>query len=90
MQRCCHCQGRFGLVSHRYLFKRFCSKECRGTYKRGFSTAIRERASRWFSAHFAFMALSHAGRPAKVRAAADPLATRIMKMSLNSPDRLCR
>ena len=90
MQRCCHCQGRFGLVSHRYLFNRFCSKECRGTYKRRLSTAIRERASRWFSAHVAFVAFSHAGRPAKVGTPADPFAARIVKMSLNSRDRLYR
>jgi hypothetical protein len=90
MERCCHCQGRFGLVSHRYLRKRFCSKECLGTYKRKRAAAIRQRASRWFSAHFEFVAFSHAARPAKVRTAADPFTARIMKLSLNSPDRLYR
>ena len=90
MQRCCHCQGRFGLVSHRYLFKRFCSKGCLGTYKRRLAAAVREHASRWLSAHFAFMAFSHARRPAQVRAGTDPFAARIMKWSLNSPDHLYR
>lgn len=90
MQRCCHCQGRFGLVSHRYLFKRFCSKECVDTRKRNLAAAIRERAIRWCSALLASVALSYIGRPAKVRAATDPLAARIMNLSLNSPDRLFR
>jgi hypothetical protein len=69
MQRCCHCHGRFGLVTHRYLFKRFCSKECLGTYKRRLAAAIRERATRWLSAHFAFIDFGHFERPLKMRAA---------------------
>ena len=49
MQGCCHCQGRFGLVSHRFLFKRFCSRQCLGLHKRNLATAMEERASRWCS-----------------------------------------
>jgi len=46
MHRCHHCHGRFGLVSHRYLFKRFCSKTCVGRYKRKLAVAIGERIVR--------------------------------------------
>src|SRR5580704_5877328 len=67
MQRCCHCQGRFGLVSYRRLSKRFCSKDCRDSYRPNLA-AIRELASRWFSTHFAFVAFGHLERPMKVRA----------------------
>ncbi len=69
MQRCCHCQGRFGLVSHRYLTKRFCSKECLGHFKRKLVDAIRKRANVWRSNFLMLFALDHAARPAKVRAA---------------------
>jgi hypothetical protein len=68
MQRCCHCQGRFGLVSYRRLSKRFCSKDCRDSFKHDFGAAIRERASRWFASHFAFIAFGHVERPMKVHA----------------------
>jgi hypothetical protein len=49
LQRCCHCHGRFGLVSQRFLFKRFCSSTCLGIHKRNLATAIQERVSRWCS-----------------------------------------
>jgi hypothetical protein len=49
MQGCCHCQGRFGMVSHRFLFKRFCSRQCLGLHRRNLVTAMEERASRWCS-----------------------------------------
>jgi len=49
MHRCCHCHGRFGLVSHRFLFKRFCSSKCLGTHRRNLATAIEQRLSRWCS-----------------------------------------
>jgi hypothetical protein len=26
--RCYQCQGRFGLIRHRYALKQFCTKEC--------------------------------------------------------------
>jgi hypothetical protein len=29
MKRCDHCGGRFGLVTHRFFFKRFCRKRCK-------------------------------------------------------------
>ena len=58
MHRCCHCQGQFGLVSHRFLFKRFCSATCVGIHKRNLATAIEERLSRWCSALLASMAFS--------------------------------
>jgi hypothetical protein len=31
--RCYQCDGRFGLIRHRFALKQFCSKECLGTYK---------------------------------------------------------
>jgi hypothetical protein len=46
MQRCDHCHGRFGLVSHRHHFKRFCSRRCLGGYKRGLAMAIDDCAKR--------------------------------------------
>ena len=57
MQRCHHCHGPFGLVSHRFLFKRFCSSECVGTHRRNVATAIQERVSRWCSDFLTSMAL---------------------------------
>jgi hypothetical protein len=86
LQRCCHCHGQFGLVSHRFLFKRFCSSICLGVHKIKIATAIRERASRWCSILLPPMAFGRAGRPVEVRAVR-PLAARIMYLSLNSPDR---
>jgi hypothetical protein len=53
MQRCAHCQGRFGLVSYRRLSKRFCTKDCRDSYKHNLAAAVRELATRWFPTHFA-------------------------------------
>lgn len=53
MQRCAHCQGQFGLVSYRRLSKRFCTKDCRDSYKHNFAAAVRGLASRWFPTHFA-------------------------------------
>ena len=47
LQRCCHCDGRFGLVSHRFLFKRLCSRQCLGGHKRNLAAMIEERVSRW-------------------------------------------
>jgi len=32
MRRCDFCGGRFGLLSHRFLGKRFCRKRCRRDY----------------------------------------------------------
>jgi hypothetical protein len=49
MQRCCHCHGRFGLVSHRLLFRRFCSRQCLGIYRRNLAAAIEARVNRWFA-----------------------------------------
>jgi hypothetical protein len=49
LQRCRHCQSRFGLVSHRFLFERFCSRTCLGIHKRNLATTIEERVSRWCS-----------------------------------------
>jgi len=56
MHRCCHCHGRFGLVSYRFLFKRFCSTKCVGIHRRNLATAIDKRLSRWCSALLAPMA----------------------------------
>lgn len=86
LQRCCHCHGQFGLVSHRFLFKRFCSRICLGVHKIKVATAIRERASRWCSALLLPLAFGRVARPVEVRATANPLAARIMHLSLNSPD----
>jgi len=86
LQRCCHCHGQFGLVSHRFVFKRFCSRICLGVHKIKVATAIRERASRWCSALLPPLAFGRAAQPARVRAAS-PLAARIMYLSLNSPER---
>jgi hypothetical protein len=46
MQCCDHCHSRFGLVSHRYFFKRFCSRQCLGGYKCELATAIEDHAKR--------------------------------------------
>lgn len=86
LQRCCHCHGQFGLVSHRYLFKRFCSRVCVGVYKIKLAAAIRERASRWCSVLLPPIAFGRTARPVEVPAAS-PLAARIMYLSLNSPER---
>jgi hypothetical protein len=32
MKRCDFCGGRFGLVSHRLFWKRFCRKRCKESY----------------------------------------------------------
>ena len=45
MHRCEHCQGRFGLVSYRRHFRRFCSKRCLSRHRR----PVEERARRWCS-----------------------------------------
>lgn len=60
MQRCCHCHGRFGLVSHRFFFHRFCSLKCVGVYKHNLPAAIEERLSQWRSALLTSMTL---GKP---------------------------
>jgi hypothetical protein len=46
MQRCDHCHSRFGLVSHRYYFKRFCSRACLGGFKCELAMAIEDHAKR--------------------------------------------
>ena len=56
MHRCCHCQSRFGLVSYRFLSKRFCSTECVSIHRHNLATAIEQRLSRWCSAILASMA----------------------------------
>jgi len=58
MQRCCHCHGRFGLVSHRHLFKRFCSRTCLDTHKRDLAAAAWARVSHWCSALVTAVALA--------------------------------
>ncbi len=70
MHRCHHCHGRFGLVSHRYLFKRFCSKTCAGRYKRKLAAAIGERITRWRSDLLAPIGLGDAAHPMGARRAA--------------------
>lgn len=47
MHRCAHCHGRFGLVSHRRFFKRFCSRRCRNTYQCELIAAIEVRLRSW-------------------------------------------
>jgi hypothetical protein len=32
-KRCHHCNGRFGLIRHRFALKHFCSKRCLDGYK---------------------------------------------------------
>ena len=32
-KRCYHCNGRFGLIRHRFALKHFCSKRCLDGYK---------------------------------------------------------
>lgn len=32
MKRCDFCGGRFGLISHRHFWKRFCRKRCKENY----------------------------------------------------------
>jgi hypothetical protein len=76
LQQCCHCDGRFGLVSHRFLFKRFCSRACLGAHQRDFAAAIAQRAGRWWSFLLTPMAFSHAERPMKMSAVARPLRKR--------------
>jgi hypothetical protein len=76
LQRCCHCHGQFGLVSHRLLFKRFCSRICLGVYRIKVAAAIRERVSRWCFVLPPPMGFGRAARPVEVPAAS-PLAARI-------------
>jgi hypothetical protein len=58
MQRCCHCHGRFGLVSHRHLFKRFCSRTCSDAHRRDLTSAIWGRLGHWCSALLTSAALA--------------------------------
>jgi hypothetical protein len=58
MQRCCHCHGRFGLVTHRHLFRRFCSRKCLDTHKRDLAAAVWARVSHWGSALLTSIALA--------------------------------
>jgi len=58
MERCCHCHGRFGLVSYRHHFKRFCSRKCLDTHRRDLATAMWARVSHWFSAQVTSAALA--------------------------------
>ena len=55
MQRCDHCHGRFGLVSHRCYLKRFCSRKCRGRHKRKLAMAIEDQVKRCCLGLFAWM-----------------------------------
>ena len=66
MHRCCHCHSPFGLVSHRFLFKHFCSLKCVGVYKRNRAAAIKERVSRWCSVVLTSMAFGKS-RSADIR-----------------------
>jgi len=69
MQRCCHCHGRFGLVSHRYLFKRFCSRACVSGHKRRLAAATRRRISQWRSELLMSIGLGHNEAPMRAPAA---------------------
>ena len=82
MQGCCHCHGRFGLVSHRFLFKRFCSTKCVGIHKRNLATAVDERLSRWCSALFASLSAFHLASIAfgKGRTSDERAETRYVRM----------
>jgi len=50
MHRCAHCHGRFGLVSHRRYFKRFCSRRCLNGYQRELVAAFEARLNVWHGA----------------------------------------
>jgi hypothetical protein len=80
MQRCCHCHGRFGLVSHRYLSKRFCSRKCLSIHKRDLHAALAERAGRWCSLLSTSITFGHADRAMKMSAVAGPLRKRTAKV----------
>jgi hypothetical protein len=49
MKRCDHCGGRFGLVSHRHLWKRFCRKRCKQKYLRNLAEKIEANRRQWFT-----------------------------------------
>jgi hypothetical protein len=50
MKRCDHCGGRFGLVSHRVLLKRFCRRRCRKNYFAALAERFVSARRQWIGA----------------------------------------
>ncbi len=48
MNRCTHCQGRFGLISHYWYRYRFCSRKCKDAYLVKRAREL-ESQRKWFS-----------------------------------------
>jgi hypothetical protein len=49
MKRCDFCGGRFGLISHRHLWKRFCRKRCKENYLTTQAQKIEAHRRHWFT-----------------------------------------
>jgi hypothetical protein len=49
MKRCHHCGRRFGLISHRHLWKRFCRKRCKENYLTAQARRIEATRRQWFT-----------------------------------------
>jgi hypothetical protein len=49
MNRCHYCAGRFGLISHRHLWKRFCRKHCKENYLTAQARKIEATRRQWFT-----------------------------------------
>jgi hypothetical protein len=48
VNRCAHCGGKFGLVSHFYFGRRFCRKACREKFVAR-TAREREHVFKWFN-----------------------------------------
>jgi hypothetical protein len=47
MKRCDFCGGRFGLISHRHFWKRFCRKRCKDNYITARAQKIEASSREW-------------------------------------------
>jgi hypothetical protein len=45
--RCAHCGGRFGMVTHRWWGNKFCKRTCKNAYLREIAVG-RDKICRWF------------------------------------------
>jgi hypothetical protein len=45
--RCAHCGGRFGMVTHRWWGNKFCKRTCKNAYLRELALG-RDKICRWF------------------------------------------
>jgi hypothetical protein len=76
--RCDHCRGRFGMVTHRWWGKKFCNRTCKGAYLSELALS-RERIRSWVRSlcgNIAFITWCH--RSSNIRA-----VSRTMLLPLN-------